>query len=97
MPATKEQPDQEKKEEAANLAKEAAEEIRHGNKEEGKFLAEEAKTLDPEAAKSVLKDVEQGGKRWAARPERQSEAAGGELVSGWPPRLPVAKNCIVKT
>jgi hypothetical protein len=58
MAAPKQQPDQEKKEEAANLAKEAADEIRHGNKEEGKFLAEEAKALDPEAAKSVLKDAE---------------------------------------
>ncbi len=43
-------------EEARNLAKEAVEETRHGNKEEGDFLMAEAKNLDREAAKEVLKD-----------------------------------------
>ncbi|MBV9538207.1 MAG: hypothetical protein JOY70_04650 [Acidisphaera sp.] len=55
--------DSEKTEEARNLAREAVEEIRQGNKEEGEFLAEEAKALDPDAAKKVLKDVEQQPKR----------------------------------
>jgi hypothetical protein len=45
-----------KKEEAKNLAQEAREELQHGNREEGKFLAEEAKALDPSAAAEVLKD-----------------------------------------
>jgi hypothetical protein len=49
------QADAEKKQEATNLAREAVDEIRHGNKEEGKFLAEEAKALDPRAAEHVLK------------------------------------------
>jgi ribosomal protein S20 len=44
------------REEARNLAKEALEEVAHGNKEEGSFLAQEAKALDPAAAKEVLKD-----------------------------------------
>lgn len=44
----------ERKDEAKNLAKEAVQEIRHGNKEEGKFLAEEARDLDPAAAAEVL-------------------------------------------
>ena len=42
-------------EEAHNLAVEALEEIKHGNKEEGKFLLDEAKQLDPKAAEEVVK------------------------------------------
>ncbi len=41
-------------EEAKNLAKDAVEATRHGDKEEGKFLADAAKALDKEAAAGVL-------------------------------------------
>ena len=47
--------DPEKKEEAKNLAKEAVQELKHGNREEGEFLAQEAKSLDPSGASEVLK------------------------------------------
>jgi ribosomal protein S20 len=43
-------------EEAKNLAKEAVEAIQHGDKDEGKFLSDAAKELDPSAASQVLKD-----------------------------------------
>lgn len=46
--------DPEKRHKAENLAKEAVEELEHGNKDEGKFLAEEARELDPAAADAVL-------------------------------------------
>ncbi len=42
-------------EEAHNLAVEGLDEIKHGNKEEGKFLIDEAKNLDPKAAEEVIK------------------------------------------
>ncbi len=42
-------------EEARNLASEGLEEMQHGNKEEGKFLIGEARTLDKEAADAVVK------------------------------------------
>ena len=42
-------------EEAHNLAVEALDEIKHGNKEEGKFLLDEAKQLDPKAAEEVIR------------------------------------------
>lgn len=45
-----------KKDEARQLAKEAAAELAHGNREEGRFLAEEAKALDPSGAAEALKD-----------------------------------------
>lgn len=45
-----------KTEEARNLAHEAVEEMAHGDREEGKFLAEEAKALDPSGAAEVLKN-----------------------------------------
>ena len=45
-------------EEARNLASEGLEEMRHGNKEEGKFLIDEARVLDKAAADAVVK----GGK-----------------------------------
>ena len=45
-----------KKEEAKNLAREAVEEMQHGDREEGKFLAGEAKALDPAGAAEVLKE-----------------------------------------
>lgn len=43
-------------EEARNLAKEAVEEMKHGNKEEGDFLMAEAKTLDPAAVKEIARE-----------------------------------------
>ena len=46
--------DPEKRHEAENLAKEAMEEIQHGNKEEGRFLPEEARELGPATAETVL-------------------------------------------
>ncbi len=42
--------------EAKDLATDAVEAIEHGDKEEGKFLADAAKALDPSAAAEVLKD-----------------------------------------
>ena len=48
-------------EEAKNLAKEAVDAIQHGDKEEGKFLADAAKNLDSKAASDVLKDGSGGG------------------------------------
>lgn len=50
-------------EEAKNLAKEAVEAIQHGEKEEGKFLGDAAKQLDPAAASEVLKDGAAGAKK----------------------------------
>ena len=44
-----------KAEEARKLAEEALDEMKHGDREEGKFLAEEAEQLDPSAADQVLK------------------------------------------
>ncbi len=46
----------ERAEEARNLASEGLEELQHGNKEEGKFLIDEAKALDKEAAEEVVKN-----------------------------------------
>ena len=43
-------------EEAKHLAEEAVEEMGHGNKEEGKFVLEEARKLDPSAVDEVLDD-----------------------------------------
>ena len=43
-------------EEARNLASEGLEEIQHGNKDEGKFLIDEAKALDKAAAESVVNE-----------------------------------------
>jgi hypothetical protein len=48
-------------EEARNLAREAVEEMRHGDRNEGKFLADEAKALDAHAADQVLKQNSGGG------------------------------------
>lgn len=45
----------ERSEEAQNLAREGLEEIKHGDKEEGEFLIDEAKALDKSAAEEVLK------------------------------------------
>ena len=45
----------ERAEEARNLAKEGLEERRHGNKEEGDFLINEAKQLDQAATEDALK------------------------------------------
>ncbi len=42
-------------EEARNLASEGLEELQHGNKEEGKFLIDEARALDKSAADEVVK------------------------------------------
>ena len=46
--------------EAQNLAKEAVDAIKQGDKEEGEFLADAAKELDPAAADRILKE---GGKQ----------------------------------
>ena len=43
-------------EEARNLATRALEELQHGNKDEGKFLIDEARALDKAAADAVVKD-----------------------------------------
>ncbi|MBV8095638.1 MAG: hypothetical protein JOY71_24615 [Acetobacteraceae bacterium] len=43
-------------EEAKHLAEEAVEEMSQGNKEEGKFVLEEARKLDPSAVEEVLDD-----------------------------------------
>ena len=48
-------------EEARNLAREAVEEMRHGDRDEAKFLADEAKALDAKAADDVL--TKAGGKQ----------------------------------
>ena len=50
-------------EEAKNLAKEAVDAIQHGEKEEGKFLSDAAKELDPSAASKVLKEGTGEGKK----------------------------------
>ena len=42
-------------EEARNLAVEGMEEMRQGNKDEGKFLIDEARAMDPAAADEVVK------------------------------------------
>ncbi len=44
-----------RKEEARNLASEGMEEMAHGNKDEGKFLIDEARNLDKAAADEVVK------------------------------------------
>lgn len=41
--------------EAKNLAADAMEAVQHGDKEEGKFLADAARALDPAAASEVLR------------------------------------------
>ncbi len=43
-------------EEAQNLAKEAVDAIKQGDKEEGEFLADAAKELDGAAADKILKE-----------------------------------------
>ena len=47
---------EERAEEARNLAKEAVEALEDGEREEGDFLAAEAKQLDPDAAAEILGD-----------------------------------------
>ena len=49
-------------EEARNLAKEAAEELKHGNKEESEFLMAEARNLDPAAVKKSGAAKDSGSK-----------------------------------
>ncbi len=66
--------DPEKRHEAENLAREAAEELEHGNTEEGKFLAEEARQLDPNAADAVLKH-EDGKKHEDDKPGGQAKSS----------------------
>lgn len=67
-----------KREEAANLAREAMEEQKHGNKEEAEFLAEEARELDPKAAEAVLheQDRQRGGKSRSGGESKSGKAAG---------------------
>lgn len=67
-------PDPEKREEAANLAKEAIEELEHGNKEEAKFLTEEARELDPDAAEAVLHEQER-------KPAGKSKSVGQPKIA----------------
>jgi hypothetical protein len=69
--------DPEKRHEAENLAKEAIEEIQHGNQEEGRFLAQEARELDPATAGSVLQQREHkpGGKPSQLKASGQSKKA----------------------
>ena len=43
-------------EEAHNLAVEGMEELRHGNKDEAKFLIDEARAMDKAAADEVVKE-----------------------------------------
>ncbi len=43
-------------EEARNLAKEGVEELQHGDKDEGKFLIDEARAMDKAAADQVVKE-----------------------------------------
>jgi hypothetical protein len=45
----------ERAEEAADLARDAADAASHGNKEEAEFLADAARALDRDAADAVLK------------------------------------------
>lgn len=73
-----------KREEAVNLAREAIEEQERGDREEAKFLADEARALDPAAADSVLKhDGEsQRGTAKGAKPTATKSAAGKKSKSG---------------
>jgi hypothetical protein len=48
--------DQRGAEEARHLAEEAMEEMQHGNKDEAKFLLDEARQLDKQAAEQVAQD-----------------------------------------
>jgi hypothetical protein len=68
--------DPDKREEAVNLAREAAEELQHGHREEGKFLAEEARALDTAAADAVLKQPD-SGQSGTAKPRRTASAKSG--------------------
>ena len=54
--------DPEKAEEARHVAEEAMEARQQGNPEEAKFLAGEAKALDPKAAAEVLDKTAAGNK-----------------------------------
>ncbi len=46
----------ERSEEAQNLAREGLDEIKHGDKEEGEFILQEARQLDRAAADAVIKE-----------------------------------------
>ncbi len=46
----------ERSEEAENLAREGLDEIKHGDKEEGEFLLNEARQLDKSAANKVISE-----------------------------------------
>ena len=48
-------------EEARHLAEEALEEMGHGNKEEAKFVLDEARALDKTAVDEVLKEQKKSG------------------------------------
>ena len=69
--------DPDKREEAANLAREAVDELRHGDREEGQFLAEEARELDAAAAEAVLKQPDK-----AERPAGKAAKSGGGKSGG---------------
>lgn len=74
--------DPEKRHEAENLAKEAMEEIQHGNKDEGRFLAEEARELDPSAAENVLRAREQKGTDKPAQTKTSGDAKNAKSGGG---------------
>jgi hypothetical protein len=74
--------DPEKRHEAENLAKEAMEEIQHGNKDEGRFLAEEARELDPSAAENVLRARDQEGTDKPAQTKTSGHAKNAKSGSG---------------
>ncbi|MBV9757121.1 MAG: hypothetical protein JO047_08715, partial [Alphaproteobacteria bacterium] len=69
--------DPDKREEAANLAREAVDELRHGEREEGQFLAEEARELDAAAAEAVLKQSDK-----AERPAGKAAKSGASKSGG---------------
>lgn len=47
--------DSSRRDEATELTKEALEEIRRGEKEDGKFVLDEARKLDPDAVEKTLR------------------------------------------
>jgi len=53
--------DPERREEARHLAEEAAEAMSQGNKDEAKFVADEARTLDKGTVDKVFKDKKKTG------------------------------------
>jgi hypothetical protein len=67
--------------EARNLAQEALEEMKHGDRAEGKFLAEEAEQLDPSAADQVLKGKKSGSSAFAGKSESRKTGSAERVVA----------------